>query len=257
VKQIVVVGGGTGLGGALVKNLLGQGRRVVVMGRTRPDGGLPIQKFYSIDATAVDWPSQFTAIEKETGAPVDAVIFVAGKGVFGKANLIPVERARQMFEVNFWACASAAKAAADYWAGLGRPGKFVAVLSIAALRAVPMESYYAASKAAAARFLECLQLEYGHKKIGFICVFPGLLNTGFRRSAEWYGLKPAFADEGADPQKTAHAVIDLLEGKRKTRILGWRERAIALADRLLPGLYDRVVLRGRVERLMSEPSAGR
>ena len=120
-----------------------------------------------------------------------------------------------------------------------------------------MESYYAASKAAAARFLECLQLEYGHKKIGFICVFPGLLNTGFRRSAAWYGLKPAFADEGADPQKTAHAVIDLLEGKRKTRILGWRERAIALADRLLPGLYDRVVLRGRVERLMSEPSAGR
>lgn len=254
--QILVVGGGTGLGGALVKNLLDQGRRVVVMGKTKPPGGLPIQKFYSIEASAVDWTSQFSAIEKETGVPIDAVIFAAGSGVFGRASLIPIEGARRVFELNFWACTSAARAAAEHWAGLGRPGKFVAILSIAALRAVPMESYYAASKAAAARFLECLQLEYGHKKIGFISVFPGLLNTGFRRSAEWYGLKPAFADEGADVQETARAVIALLEGKRRSRVLGWRERTIAVVDRLLPGLYDRIVLRGRIERLMSEPSAG-
>lgn len=256
-KQIVVVGGGTGLGGALVKNLLDQGRGVVVMGRTKPAGGLPIQKFYRIDATRVDWTSHFSAIEKETEVPIDAVIFVAGSGVFGKASHIPMEGARQVFELNFWACTSAARAAAEYWAGLGRPGKFVSILSIAALRAVPMESYYAASKAAAARFLECLQLEYGHKKIEFISVFPGLLNTGFRRSAEWYGLKPAFADEGADVHKTARAVIALLEGKRKTRVLGWRERTIAVMDRVVPGLYDRMVLRGRAERLMGAPSAGR
>ena len=256
-KQILVVGGGTGLGSAVVKYLLERDRKVIVAGRTKPADALPIQKFYAIDAAAVDWPSQLAGIEKEIGAPVDAVIFVAGKGVFGKADLIPVERARQVFDLNFWACASAARAAAEYWAGKRQPGKFLAVLSIAALRAVPMESYYAASKAAAARFLECLQLEYESKKIGFISVFPGLLNTGFRRTAEWYGLQPAFADEGADPHKTARAVFELLEGKRKTRILGWKERAIAFADRLLPGLYDRVVLRGRVERLMREPSAGR
>lgn len=255
-KQIVVVGGGTGLGSALVKSLVGQGCRVVVIGRTRPADVLAIHKFYSVDATALDWASQFSVIEKETGAPTSAVIFVAGRGVFGKANLIPAERARQVFELNFWACASAARAAAEYWAGQGLTGKFIAILSIAALRAVPMESYYAASKAAAARFLECLQLEYGHKKIELMSVFPGLLNTGFRRTADWYGLKPAFADEGADVHKTAQAVIALLEGKRRIRVLGWRERTIAVVDRLLPGLYDRVVLRGRMERLMNEPSVG-
>lgn len=256
-KQILVVGGGRGLGGAVVKNLVDQGRRVVVAGRTKPPDELQIQKFYSIDAAKVDWASQLVAIEEQTGMPTDAVIFVAGSGVFGKANLIPVDRARQILELNFWACASAARAAAEYWVGKNLPGKFVAILSLAALRAVPLESYYAASKAAAARFLECLQLEYGHKSVEFICVFPGLLNTGFRRSAEWYGLKPAFADEGADVHKTARAVVDLLEGGRRAQVLGWKERTIALADRLLPGLYDRVVLRGRVERLMSELSVER
>ncbi|HKW64941.1 MAG TPA: SDR family NAD(P)-dependent oxidoreductase [Candidatus Acidoferrum sp.] len=253
-KQILVVGGGTGLGGAIVKNLADGDRNVIVAGRTKPPAELPIREFHSVDAANADWPFQFSAIEKETGATLDAVIFVAGSGVFGKVNLIPVEKARQIFELNFWACASAARAAAEYWAGKGQPGKFVAILSLAALRAVPLESYYAASKAATARFLECLRLEYGHRRIEFISVFPGLLNTGFRRNAKWYGLKPAFADEGADVHKTAQAVVDLLEGRRRAQVLGWKERTIALADRWLPGFYDRFVLRSRVERLMSELS---
>ena len=250
-KQILVVGGGTGLGGAVVKNLVEHDRKVVVLGRTKPSDGLRIQKFYGLDAATVDWPSFYSKAETETGAPIDAVIFVAGRGVFGKTGLVPVERARNVFELNFWACAAAARAAAEYWAGKGQPGKFVAVLSLAALRAVPMESYYAASKAATARFLECLQLEYAHKGIELKCAFPGLLKTGFRSAAEWYGLKPAFADEGADVHVTAQAVVDLLESKRNAQVFGWRERAIALADRLLPGLYDRAVLRGRAEKLMN------
>ena len=250
-KQILVVGGGTGLGGALVKNLVERERRVVVLGRTKPADELRIQKFYALDGPTVDWPSFYSQAEAETGALIDAVIFVAGRGVFGKTGLVPVDRARHVFELNFWACAASARAAAEYWASRGKPGKFVAILSLAAIRAVPMESYYAASKAAAARFLECLQLEYGHKGIEFKCAFPGLLRTGFRSAAEWYGLKAAFAEEGADVHTTAQAVVDLLESKHNAQVIGWRERAIVLADRLFPGLYDRAVLRGRTEKLMS------
>ena len=255
-KQILVVGGGSGLGGALVKNLLDREHQVIVLGRTKPAEELRIQKFYGVDATTVDWPSRYSAIEKETGAPIDAVIFVAGMGVFGKTNLIPVERAREVFELNFWACTSAARAAADYWSAKGQAGKFLAILSIAARRAVPFEAYYSASKAAAARYLECLQLEYAHKKIEFVCAFPGLLKTQFRHQAKWYGFEPTFADEGADVHKTAQSVIDMLKGKRKTRVIGWRERAIDFADHVLPGLYDRVVLRSRVERLLKQAPDG-
>ncbi len=249
-RQILVVGGGKGLGSALVKNLLDHEHKVVVLGRTEPADALRIQKFYGIDATTVDWPSRYSAIEKETAAPIDAVVFVAGIAVFGNTNLIPLERARQVFELNFWACTTAARAAAEYWAKKGQAGKFVAILSIAARRAVPFEAYYSASKAATARFLECLQLEYAHKKIEFMCAFPGLLKTQFRHQAEWYGFEPSFADEGADVYKTAQAVVNLLNGKRKTRVIGWRERSIDLADRLFPGLYDRTVLRNRVQKLL-------
>jgi len=249
-KQALVVGGSRGLGSALVTTLLEHDYKVVVTGRTKPADHLTIENFYRIDATTIDWASHYSTIEKESGASIDVVIFVAGAGLFGKTSQIPMERARQVFELNFWACTTAAKDAAEHWSKGGRPGKFMAVLSIAARRAVPFEAYYSASKAASARFLDCLQLEYAHKQIEFLSVFPGLLKTGFRREADWYGFEPTFADEGADVQKTAQALLDLLENRRKTRVLGWRERSIDLADRVWPGLYDRAVLRTRVSEIL-------
>jgi len=248
-KQVLIVGGGSGLGSALVRSLLDRSYGVVVVGRTQPCDAR-ITRFYAMDAATIDWQALYSTATRDFAAPIDAIIFVAGTAVFGRTNLIPADHARQTFELNFWACAAAARSAAEYWTRRDRSGKFLAILSIAARRAVPFESYYSASKAATARFLECMQLEYAHKKLEFITAFPGLLKTQFRRRAEWYGFEPAVADDGANVDKTAHAVIRLLEGRRRTRVIGWRERSIDLADRLIPGLYDRTVLRGRVERML-------
>ena len=248
-KEILLVGGSGGLGGALVKRLLAREYKLVVAGRTKPDD-VRVQKFYPIDARSVDWPSFYLTVEKDAGAPINAVIFVAGAAVFGKTGLVPLDRARQTFELNFWGCTTAASAAAEYWDKKSQEGKFVAILSLVARRAVPFEAYYSASKAATARFLECLQLEYGHKKIRFVCAFPGLLKTPFRRRAEWYGIEPVYIDEGADIEKTGQAIVNLLEGKRRSRVIGWRERSIDLIDRLMPGLYDRAVLQPRVKRML-------
>jgi len=249
VKQFLIVGGGGGLGNALVTNSLDRHIQLAVIGRTRPND-TRLKNFYSANANDADWGSVYRMIEDETAAPIDAVIFVAGTAVFGKTSLIPLDKARQTFELNFWACTNAARAAAEFWSAKGQSGKFLAVLSIAARRAVPFESYYCASRAATVRFLECLQLEYSHKRLEFLCAFPGLLRTPFRRNVEWFGLEPNLTDEGADVQKTAQAIINLLTGRRKTRVIGWRERSIDLADRLFAGLYYRIVLRHRVQRLL-------
>src|SRR5439155_21656481 len=107
-----------------------------------------------------------------------------------------------------------------------------------------------ASKAAAQRFLECLQLEYSRTGIAFISAFPGLLRTSFRAQSEWYGIQRTPNEGGADVRTTAEAVINLLRGRRKARVIGWRERSIDLADRLFPGLYDRTVLRTRVQKAL-------
>jgi short-subunit dehydrogenase len=181
---------------------------------------------------------------------MDAVVFVAGTAAYGRTASVPPERERSIFELNCWACANAAKSAVEHWAENDRPGTFLAVLSIVARRAVPFEAHYSASKAAAARFLECLELEYGPRHIRVLSAFPGTLDTPFRRQAEWYGLAPGAPGPGADVRQTARALCALLDGTRRARVIGWRERAIDLADRLVPGLYDRMVLQKRVARML-------
>jgi short-subunit dehydrogenase len=248
-NQVLIVGGGGGLGNALVSRLLDGRIAVVVAGRSTAADNR-VAHSYVIDATTVDWRSLYSTVEKDSRTSIDAVVFVAGTAAYGRTALLPPERARSILELNFWACTDAAKMAAEHWNEARSPGTFVAVLSIVARRAVPFEAYYSASKAAAARFLECLDLEYAPKGIRFMSVFPGTMNTSFRRCAEWYGLKPDIADRGTDVRAAARAIHRLLTSRRKARIIGWRERAIDLADRFAPGLYDRAVLRRRVVRLL-------
>src|SRR5207247_1753730 len=121
-----------------------------------------------------DWPAVLATIEAAAG-PIDGVVFVAGTAVFGPSDETPDAAARAVFELNFWSLAHAAQAAAARWTAEGRTGSFVGVLSIAGRRAVPQEAWYGASKAAAARFLECLQLEHDPAHIRVVPAFPGLL----------------------------------------------------------------------------------
>lgn len=258
-KNVVVVGGSGGLGNAVVSALLDRNYQVVVAGR-KPASDHRVADFYAIEAARADWTALYESIEsmeRGTGAPVDAVIFVAGSAVYGKAGEIPEESARQTLELNFWACAAAAQAAAEYWKERRKPGKFLAVLSIVARLGVPFEAHYSASKAATARFLECLDLEYGGSNIHFLSAYPGMLKTPFRSRAEWYGLNPSRCEAGAEPADTAEALVALLEGRRWSSVIGWRERAIDLAERFCPGLYNRLVQRGRVKKLLeSEAESG-
>lgn len=254
-KQVLVVGGSGGLGNALVTTLLDQHYQVAVAGR-KPARDPRVAAFHTIETANTDWAALYRSLEQSTGAPIDAVMFVSGTAVYGKALLVPPERARQVMELNFWACISAAQAAAEYWNSSQRPGKFLAVLSVVALHGIPFEAHYSASKAATACFLQCLDLENGGKGMEFISAFPGALNTPFRGASEWYGLEASRCEGGAEPSVTAQALIALMTGKRRQRVIGWRERAIVLADRIWPGLYDRLVLRTRVKKLLErQPQA--
>ncbi len=245
-RQVLVVGGAGGLGAAVVRQLADDGVGVAVAGRS---GGTDrrVRCARVIDATAVDWQELYASVEAEGGARLDGIVFVAGAAVFGRTARVPVERARRIFELNFWACTAAATAAAQHWRDHGRRGTFVAVLSVVARRAVPFEAHYAASKAAAGRFVECLHLEHEADGLRFLSVYPGMLRTPFRTAAEWFGLAPT-GGGGADARAVARAIVAVLRGRRRSRVIGWRERVIDLADRVAPELYDRAVLRRRVLR---------
>jgi short-subunit dehydrogenase len=248
VRHALVIAPHGGVGAAVARELRRRGFRVSGAGRTAPETGL-VEAFFTIDLATTDWPSLYDHVAETR--PLGAVVYAAGAGAFGRTPEIPDGDARETFEVNFWALAAAARAAAARWGRDGTPGCFLAVLSIAGRRAVPYEAWYGASKAAAARFLEALQLEVP-PNVRLVPAYPGLIATGFRDRSRWHGRSPDRTGGGASPEATAAALCDLLEGSRRVRVLGWRERAIDLADRLAPGLYDRLILRRRLSRVSGE-----
>jgi short-subunit dehydrogenase len=241
-RHVLVIAPHGEVGGAVAHELKRRGLRVSGAGRTPPEAGI-VDAFYAIDFADASWPTLYD--KAAAGGPLDGIVYAAGCASFGRTAAIPPEEARAAFEVNFWALAGAAQAAAVRWSRDTTPGCFLAVLSIAGRRAIPFEAYYGASKAAAVRFLEALQLE-SSSGVRFIGACPGIVRTSFRDRAPWHGMTAPKSDYGATPQAAASALCDLLAGSRRSRLLGWRERTIDLADRFLPGLYDRLVLRPRV-----------
>jgi NAD(P)-dependent dehydrogenase (short-subunit alcohol dehydrogenase family) len=243
-RHVIVIAPHGAVGSAVSRELKRRGSRVTGAGRTRPDAGI-VDTFFPTNFSRTAWSELFASAAE--GGSLDGVVYAAGAGVFGRTAAIPPEEARAAFDVNFWAMADAAHAAVERWVRDASPGCFLAILSIAGRRAVPFEAYYGASKAAAVRYLEALQLEVP-ESIRIVAACPGLIRTPFRSRATWHGMPEPPVSGGATPEETAASLCDLLEGSRQSRVIGWRERAIDLADRLLPGAYDRLVLRRRVAR---------
>lgn len=233
----VVVGASSGIGAAAAAALAARGYEVTGLSR-RPAPAA--SRAIRCDVTA---PGELTRAlaEAAAAAPIDALVYAAGAPVMGVTAAVPEAAARAAFEVNFWGLDVAARAVAPSMASRGR-GAIAAVLSLAALRAVPHEAYYAAAKAAAARYLDCLAHELGPRgvAVGYVC--PGFIDTGFLEKGGWFGMSaPRVKGSGTTVDDVARAVVRIVEGRGGPQVLGWRERAITVADRVAPGLYDRVL----------------
>lgn len=242
-RHALVVGAGGALGQAVVRVLGAEGVVVSAAGRSLAEG-VTVRGFETIDVRTADWEGVL-ARAGDAPPPVDLVVYVAGTAVFGEVLETPEDEARELFELNLWAMSRAARAAASLWQSRGLRGSFVAVLSVAGRRAVPGEGYYGASKAAASRLLETLDLESRGTGCRFLGVFPGRTKTPFRDTARWFGKRAAEPPYAASPEEVARKTVDVLLGRRLGRVFGLREQIVDLADRISPALYDWVLARRR------------
>jgi short-subunit dehydrogenase len=179
--------------------------------------------------------------------PPDLLVYAAGVPVMGKTLDVLEEEARRAFEVNFWGLDRAVRAVLPIMAERRR-GAILGVSSLVALRPVPHEAHYAASKAAAARYLGAVAFEAAKAGVRVKVLHVGYVATGFAERGGWFGMRAPSGERGSSvtPSDVAEAAIRLLSSSRAESVLGWKERAIALGDRLFPELYDRWLrVRGR------------
>ena len=237
----IVVGASSGIGAAIVTHLTRAGWSVSALARR--SGEAPAERWIPCDVSNQDSVDDAIARCLALGGTPRAVVYSAGSPAMGRTLDVPEAARREAFEVNFWGLERIVRGVYPAMARAGS-GTIVAVSSIAALRPVPFESYYAASKAAAARWLGCFAMEAALAGVRVRIVAPGYIRTGFLERGGWHGMSvPAGSGSGVTVEDVARAVCAIVEGRRARTVIGWREIAITVVDRLVPGAYDRLLVR--------------
>ncbi|MBB4914279.1 SDR family oxidoreductase [Streptosporangium saharense] len=207
---VVVTGAGRGIGAALARRFAEEGARVVVNDR-HPEraeevageiGGIALPG----DASRSLVPEALRLL----GGRIDVYCANAGAVRTGGPEA-PDEDWASAWEVNVMAHVRAARDLLPGWLERGQ-GRFVSVVSSAALLTMVGAAPYAVSKHGALAFAEWLSLTYRHRGVRVHAVCPRGVRTEMRRAASSSGL--TLTSTAIGPEEVADALLKGIADER-------------------------------------------
>jgi NAD(P)-dependent dehydrogenase (short-subunit alcohol dehydrogenase family) len=198
--RVLVTGGASGLGAAIVDALAREGATPVVLDRVPAQDGLAWEQVDLADARAAE--AAVTRAAERLGG-LDAVVTAAGTDACGDLQDIAAEDWDRVVLVNLIGTAAVVRAALPH---VKRShGRIVTVASTLGLRALPAATAYCASKFGVVGFTRALALELGDR-VGVTMLVPGGMRTGFFDGRPEQ-FKPAADQRLNDPADVAHTVV--------------------------------------------------
>jgi len=199
--RVVVTGGGSGLGAAVVRAVLDAGGTPFVLDRDVRN----VSAAKAVEVDVADRAAVTDAVNQAAEAlgGLDAVVTAAGIDRCGKLEDVPAGDWEKVIFVNLLGTVSVVRAALPYLKS--SHGRVVTVASTLAKRALPEASAYCASKFGVLGFSQALAAETGGE-IGVTTLIPGGMKTRFFDDrAEQY--KPRDDSRLNDPANVAQAVL--------------------------------------------------
>jgi len=197
---VVVTGGSSGLGAAVVAAVADAGGQPFVLDLRRPDNGVPHELVDLADTSAAA-----SAVERaaELDGGLHGLVTCAGTDVCGRLDEVPGDDWERVVRVNLLGTAAVVRAALPH---LERSrGRLVTVASTLGLRAISDATAYCASKFGVVGFTRALAAETANR-VGVTLLIPGGMQTAFfdgRR--EQY--RPTIDAQLIDPGDVARAVL--------------------------------------------------
>ncbi|MEV4478190.1 SDR family oxidoreductase [Micromonospora coxensis] len=197
---VLVTGGSSGLGAAVVTAVARAGGRPLVLDRHRPADGVPWVECDLADTRAAERATRELA---ERNGGLDAVVTAAGTDVPGKLADLPGETWEQIVAVDLLATAAVVRAALPYLEA--SRGNVVTVASTLGIKAVSDATAYCAAKFGVVGFTRALAAELAGR-IGVTLLIPGGMRTAFfdERDPQYKPGPDANLNEPAD---TAAAIM--------------------------------------------------
>jgi NAD(P)-dependent dehydrogenase (short-subunit alcohol dehydrogenase family) len=198
---VLVTGGASGLGAAIVGRVAAAGGRPLVLDRQAPTGSVTHRLVDLADTRAAE--DAVRGIVEACGGRLDAVVTAAGIDRCGKLADVEAKEWEHVVAVNLLGTAAVARAALPFLIASG--GRLVTVASTLGLRALPDATAYCASKFGVVGFTRALAAELAGT-VGVTLLVPGGMATHFfdDRSPQYRPAPDAVLN---DPGDVADAVL--------------------------------------------------
>jgi len=250
--RVVVTGASSGIGSALVDQLLQSGAHLLATAR-REERLQQLAKHHreapgTISILAGDLTSEahraaIAAWCQEHWGAIDTLVNNAGAGAIGPFAEATSDRLRQVMEIDFFAPAELTRCCLPLLHKGNRP----AILNIGSVlghRAVPLKSEYCAAKFAMRGWSESIRVELKPVGIDVLMVSPSTTRTEFFDSLlETTPGNRSVSLGSMAPEKVARLAIASLVGSKRDRILSWGGKLLVWSGRWFPSLTDFILRR--------------
>lgn len=211
-KNIIVTGGGSGIGFETAKKLKAKGANVIICGRNEQKLKLAAENL-SVDYKQCDVSRESEVLEfynfyKAKYGTIDSLINNAGYGYFSKLEETEVEKFNQVYATNVTGAMLMAREAAKQFMAQNY-GSIVNIASTAALKGFPGGGAYAGTKFALRGMTECWRAELRPYNVRVILINPSEVQTPFFGDAD--ADKKTLNPTKLTPDHIAHSIISALE----------------------------------------------
>jgi short-subunit dehydrogenase len=251
--RVLITGASSGIGRELSLAFARRRARVLLSARRAEllgsvvnecvDAGASSADFLAGDVTNPPYREALVKLADGLWGGLDVLVNNAGVSAHGRFSESDEPTLRRIMEVNFFAAAELTRLALP----MLKRGAAPAVVNIGSIlghRAAPLNSEYAASKFALRGLTEALRAELAADGVDVLLVSPGTTDTEF--------FDHLLAKHGELPWGEAKAIPAVIVAEQTVRALqrgrreifpNWRGRALVTANRLFPGIVDRVMAR--------------
>ncbi len=248
-KIVLITGGSSGIGKALVDAALARGARVAVCARSidkLQQVFQPSERLLCFKADVskeADCKAFVEAVINKWGG-VDVLINNAGISMRALFEDTSLDVIKELMDVNFWGAVYCTKAAMP--SIMKSKGVVAGVSSIAGYRGLPGRTGYSASKFALQGFLEALRTELLHTGTHVMWVSPGFTASNIRnvaRSSDGSAQAETPLDESKlmTAETCATIILDGIERRKRTIVMTTQGKLAVWLNKLLPGLADKMV----------------
>jgi short-subunit dehydrogenase len=235
-RSVLITGASRGLGEGLARQFAARGYKLALTARKLEDieslkGQLQsespqvcVRSLDVADFNAV--PGVLRECAEELGG-LDIVIVNAGVAIAARGGKGMFEQMRTTIDVNLTGAIATAEAALEIFREQGK-GQLVGISSVAALRGMPGQGAYSATKAGFGKYLEAVRCETYKEDISVTELAPGYIDTDLNRSL---ASRPFVVSA----EKGTRIMADLIEKRVNFRYVPpWPWSLVAQFMKLLP-----------------------